>query len=279
MIDCSTDRWAGISIDDASTLHSVACILHFSVVIIAISPVEGRERNALGHQTDGHRRSGNASEQCMVAADSLIQCSLFKMDQHGGARAFRSICVAAIGPPRFNFTCLKAGVTCAISVLSWSTRSRGPIRHVIKLSEPRPYKRVSLATSSSASVAYISASAARSFVVNGSLIPPARRRQCSASSLSCAAVNICIIIYLMRYGNNAFALVQLSRQEHPSLSGRCKLSAVALVVLCLCEFLQSYRAAFVGCKHLRSQIRRRDPMGRAESESVQNSSPRDNTLS
>ena len=122
MIDCSTDRWAGISIDDASTLHSVACILHFSVVIIAISPVEGRERNALGHQTDGHRRSGNASEQCMVAADSLIQCSLFKMDQHGGARAFRSICVAAIGPPRFNFTCLKAG-----------------FRQVIKLSEPPPY--------------------------------------------------------------------------------------------------------------------------------------------
>ena len=89
MIDCSSDRWAGISIDDASTLHSVACILHFSAVIIAISPVEGRERNALGHQTDGHRRSGNASEQCMVAADSPIQCSLFKMDQHGGALVFR----------------------------------------------------------------------------------------------------------------------------------------------------------------------------------------------
>jgi len=38
MIDCSSDRWAGISIDDASTLHSVACILHFSAVIIVISP-------------------------------------------------------------------------------------------------------------------------------------------------------------------------------------------------------------------------------------------------
>src|SRR6266849_2940943 len=63
-----------------------------------------------------------------------------KIDQHGGARTFRSICTA-------------------------------PIRHVIKLSEPRPYQRVSLATRSSASVAYISASAARSFVVKGSLIP------------------------------------------------------------------------------------------------------------
>jgi hypothetical protein len=38
MIDCSSDRWAGISIDDASILHSVACILHFSAVIITISP-------------------------------------------------------------------------------------------------------------------------------------------------------------------------------------------------------------------------------------------------
>jgi hypothetical protein len=47
----------------------------------------------------------------------------------------------------------------------------------------------------------------------------------------------------------------------------------------LCDFLESYRAAFGGCKHLRSQIRRRDPMGRAESKSVQNRSPRDNTLS
>jgi hypothetical protein len=38
MIDCSSDRWVGISIDDASTLHSVARILHFSAVIMAISP-------------------------------------------------------------------------------------------------------------------------------------------------------------------------------------------------------------------------------------------------
>ena len=38
MIDCSSDRSAGISIDDARTLHSVACILHFSAVIIVISP-------------------------------------------------------------------------------------------------------------------------------------------------------------------------------------------------------------------------------------------------
>jgi hypothetical protein len=54
---------------------------------------------------------------------------------------------------------------------------------------------------------------------------------------------------------------------------------VALVVPCLCDFLESDRAAFGGCKHLRSEIRRRDPMGRAESKSVQNSSPRDITLS
>jgi hypothetical protein len=83
-----------------------------------------------------------------------------------------------------------------------------PIGHVIKLSEPQPYSRVSLGTCSSASVAYVSASAARSFVVKGSPIPRARRRQRSASSLSCAVVNICIIIYLIRYGNNAFELVQ-----------------------------------------------------------------------
>src|SRR5882672_11119848 len=38
MIDCSSDRWAGISIDEASVLHSVARILHFSAVIIANSP-------------------------------------------------------------------------------------------------------------------------------------------------------------------------------------------------------------------------------------------------
>ena len=221
MIDCSIDRSAGISIDDARTLHSVACILHFSAVIMVISPgFEMRERNTLSHQTDGYGRSGNESEPCMVAADSLIKCSLFKIARHGGARAFRSICVAAIGPPRFNFTCLKAGVTCAISVLSWSTRSRGPIRHVIKLSEPRPYKRVSLATSSSASVAYISASAARSFVVKGSPIPRARRRQRAASSLSCAVVNICIIIYLKRYGNNTFERVHLLREEQPSFRSR-----------------------------------------------------------
>jgi len=165
------------------------------------------------------------------------------------------------------------------SLLSWNTSGRCPIRHVIKLSEPPPYRRISLATCSSASVAYISASAARSFVVKGSLIPRARRRQCSASSLSCAVVNICIIIYLIRYGNNAFELVQLSRQEQPGFRSRCKFSAVALVVLCLRDFLESDRAAFEGCKHLRSQIRRRDPMGRAESKSVQNSSPRNITLS
>jgi hypothetical protein len=54
---------------------------------------------------------------------------------------------------------------------------------------------------------------------------------------------------------------------------------VALVVLCLRDFLESDRAAFEGCKHLRSEIRQRDPMGRAESKSVQNSSTRDITLS
>ena len=71
MIDCSSDRSAGISIDDARTLHSVACTLHFSAVIIVISPgLEMRERNTPGHQTDGHGRSGNEGEQCMVAADS-----------------------------------------------------------------------------------------------------------------------------------------------------------------------------------------------------------------
>jgi hypothetical protein len=163
------------------------------------------------------------------------------------------------------------------SVLSWNTRSNCSIRHVIKLNEP--YQRISLATCPSASVAYISASAARSLVVKGSLIPRPRRRQCSASSLSCAVVNICVIICLIRYGNNAFELVQPERQKQPSFRSRCKFSAVALVVLCLCDFLESDRAAFSGCKHLRSQIRRRDPMGRAESKSVQNSSPRDITLS
>jgi hypothetical protein len=150
----------------------------------------------------------------MVAADSLIQCSFLKINQHGGARAFRSVRLTAIGLPRFNFTYLMAGLTRAISVLCCNTRSRGPIRHVIKLGEPRPYWRISLATCSSASVAYISASAASSFVVKGSLIPRARRWQCSASSLSCAIVNIRIIIYLIRYGNNVFERVELSRQEH-----------------------------------------------------------------
>jgi hypothetical protein len=87
------------------------------------------------------------------------------------------------------------------------------------------------------------------------------------------------MIYLIRYGNNAFELVQPQRQEQPGFRSRCKLSAVALVVLCLCDFLESDRAAFGGCKHLRSEIRRRDPMGRTESKSVQNSSSRDITLS
>jgi hypothetical protein len=51
MIDCSSDRSTGISIDDASTLHSVARILQFSAEIIAISPqFEVRERNTLSHQ-------------------------------------------------------------------------------------------------------------------------------------------------------------------------------------------------------------------------------------
>ena len=58
---------------------------------------------------------------------------------------------------------------------------------VALLSEPRPHSRVSLATYSSASVAYILASAA-----------------ISASPLSCAVVNICIIIYLRRYRDKVF---------------------------------------------------------------------------
>jgi hypothetical protein len=135
-----------------------------------------------------------------------------------------------------------------------------PLRHVIKLSEPRPCYRVSLATCSSASVAYFSATTSRRFVIKGSLIPRARRRQCLAVSLGCAVVNICIIICLMRDGNNAFGLVQPSREEQPGFSSRCKLSAVALVVLCLRDFLESDGAAFEGCKHLRSEIRRREPM-------------------
>ena len=60
-----------------------------------------------------------------------IQCSLFKIDQHGGARAFGSTCLAGIALRWFNFTSLKAGLTYAISVPSWNTRSRCP-----KFSEP-----------------------------------------------------------------------------------------------------------------------------------------------
>ena len=109
MIDCSIDRSAGISIDDASTLHSVACILQFSAEIIAISPrFEVRERNTLSHQLTAERQ---CSKQCMVAcrfADQ--QCSLFKNRRtwwRAGVRISQSGCLASFS--------LKAGSTCAIT--------------------------------------------------------------------------------------------------------------------------------------------------------------------
>jgi len=86
MIDCSTDRWAGISIDDASTLHSVACTLHFSAVIIVISP--GLK---CGNATRSVTKLMALGEAVMKANSAWlllirgIQYSLFKMDQYAGA--------------------------------------------------------------------------------------------------------------------------------------------------------------------------------------------------
>jgi hypothetical protein len=39
MIDCSSDRCVGISVAEASNLHSLACALHFSAVIKANPPI------------------------------------------------------------------------------------------------------------------------------------------------------------------------------------------------------------------------------------------------
>jgi hypothetical protein len=100
MIDCSIDRSAGISIDDASTLHSVACILQFSAEIIAISPrFEVRERNTLRHQL---------ANSAWLHADSLINNAHFsKIDERAGVRTSQTGCLALFS--------LKAGLTCAIT--------------------------------------------------------------------------------------------------------------------------------------------------------------------
>jgi hypothetical protein len=50
MIVCSSDRWIEIPLDDASTLHSTAYILHCIELIIVISQIGVRERNTLGRQ-------------------------------------------------------------------------------------------------------------------------------------------------------------------------------------------------------------------------------------
>jgi hypothetical protein len=63
MIDCSSDRWVGISIDEASVLHSVACILHLSAVITAIPRFE------VGAQ---HSHSPTDGDSAWLHADSLI---------------------------------------------------------------------------------------------------------------------------------------------------------------------------------------------------------------
>jgi len=170
MIVCSSDRWVGISIDDASVLHSLACILHFSAVITAFFPrFEVRERNTL----------------------ACLACNLVV-----------SFGCIYFGKCRKEFRCQRVAFSTGetTAMLGFVSELRG---------SPSLHHRLP-----------------------------------------------------HTHGNNAFELVPLSRKKQPSFSSRCKLSAVALVVLCLCDFLESYQAAFGASKYLRSQIRRPDLMGR-----------------
>ena len=90
------DRSAEISIDDPSTLHSVACILQFSAEIIAISPrFEVRGTQHPQSPTDGGAAMQQTVHACRFADQ---QCSLLKN------RRTRWRSDQSIGLPSFIFT-------------------------------------------------------------------------------------------------------------------------------------------------------------------------------
>jgi len=74
------DRWAGIS-TDKQVLAPVACVLHFSALIIVFPRFESGETQHPQSPTDDVRHAAMQAHQCMVAfrfADHMLTFQIKK---------------------------------------------------------------------------------------------------------------------------------------------------------------------------------------------------------